>query len=343
MATVLVTGGTGFLAGHLVLRLLAEGHRVRTTLRDPARAAELDRLLARAGAAPDARPEIVVADLLSDDGWSAAVAGCDTVLHAASPFPRSLPKDPDELVRPARDGTLRVLAAARDAGVRRVVVTSSFAAIGYGHAPSRTRFDETDWTDLSDPEVQPYMRSKTIAERAAWDFVAREGGSMELSTVNPVGIFGPLLGPDPATSTDLIRALLTGRIPGTPRIWFGIVDVRDVVDLHLAAMTDPAAAGERFIASAGRPLSLGEVAKVLIDGLGPAARKVPTRELPDWFVRLLALVGRDLKQVVPQLGRIREADPGKAIARLGWRPRPSREAILATAESLFELGLVERG
>jgi nucleoside-diphosphate-sugar epimerase len=343
MATVLVTGGTGFLAGHVILRLLAEGHRVRTTLRDPSRAAELERLLARAGAAPDARPEIFVADLLADAGWRAAATGCDHVLHVASPFPRTLPKNVDDLVRPARDGTLRVLAAARDAGVRRVVVTSSFAAIGYGHAPSRTRFDETDWTDLGAPDVQPYMRSKTIAERAAWDFVAREGGGMELATVNPVGIFGPLLGPDPATSVELVRALLTGRVPGSPRIWFGIVDVRDVADLHLAAMTDPAAAGERFVAAAGRPLSLGEVAKVLIDGLGPAARKVPTRELPDWFVRLLSLFARDLRQVVPQLGRIREADPGKAIARLGWRPRSSQEALLATAESLFALGLVDRG
>lgn len=342
MATVLVTGGTGFLAGHVILRLLAEGHEVRTTLRDPARTVELERALSRGGASPDARPEIVVADLLADAGWRRAAEGCDFVLHVASPFPQALPTDPDELVRPARDGTLRVLAAARDAGVRRVVVTSSFAAVGYGHAADRTRFDATDWTDLSDPEVQPYMRSKTIAERAARDFVEREGRGMEIATVNPVGIFGPLLAPDPATSIELVRALLSGRVPGMPRIFFGVVDVRDVADLHLRAMTDPAAAGGRFLATAGRPLSLAEVAAILVDGLGPAAARVPTRTLPDWFVRFAAVFRRDLRQVVPQLGRVREADPADAIVRLGWRPRTAREAILATAESLFELGLVER-
>ncbi len=187
---------------------------------------------------------------------------CDYVLHVASPFPAKVPDDENELIIPAREGALRVLRASRDAGVKRVVLTSSFAAIGYGQKPQSKPFDETNWTDPAGEGVTAYVKSKTLAERAAWDFIAREGGSLELSVVNPVGVFGPVLGPDYATSILLVQRMMDGALPGLPRLCFGVVDVRDVVDLHLRAMTNPAAKGERFLAVAGDFMWIVEIAKV---------------------------------------------------------------------------------
>ncbi|TBW40293.1 aldehyde reductase [Siculibacillus lacustris] len=341
MALILVTGGAGFVGGHVALRLLADGHRLRCTVRDPARAPALAARLAAAGASGLAeRLSVVAADLTRDDGWGAAVAGCDAVMHVASPFPAGLPAHEDDLIVPARDGTLRVLRAARDAGVRRVVVTSSFAAIGYGHGDRSGPFDERDWTDPDGADVQPYMKSKTLAERAAWDFVAREGRGLELAVVAPVGIFGPLLGPDVSASIELVRRFMTGAIPICPRIHFGIVDVRDVADLHVRAMDDPAAAGERFLATAGDCPSLHEVAQMLRRRLGPAASAVPRFQAPDFVVRLAALVSPTARAALPHLGRIRTARATKAREVLGWTPRTSEEAIVATAESLIRLGLL---
>lgn len=290
-----------------------------------------------------ARLEFVTADLAADQGWADAVRSCDFVLHVASPFPRSTPKDENDLISPARDGTLRVLRAARDAGVRRVVVTSSFAAIGYGHPERETPFTEDDWTNPDAPDVQPYVRSKVIAERAAWEFVRREGGGLELSAVNPVGIFGPVLGPDFSGSIAIIERMLEGAMPACPRVYFGVVDVRDVVELHIRAMTAPNAHGERFLAVADGCLSMLEVAKVLHDRLGKAARRAPRREMPDWVVRALAIFKRELRQVVPNLGKIRLASNAKAKRLLGWTPRSSEEAIAATGDSLLKLGLVKDG
>ena len=239
MARVLVTGGTGFVGAHCLVSLLAAGHETRTTVRDLAREKDVRAMLRQGGAGDvGARLSVFRADLLADAGWAEAAAGCDYVLHVASPFPSTLPKDENELIAPARDGALRVLKAARDAKVKRVVLTSSFAAIGYGGKGRTDAYTEKDWTDVNDPSVRPYPKSKTIAERAAWDFIAREGGGLELAVVNPVGIFGPVLGPDYSTSIVLVKRLLDGSLPGCPDIWFGCVDVRDVVDLHLKAMTD---------------------------------------------------------------------------------------------------------
>jgi nucleoside-diphosphate-sugar epimerase len=268
------------------------------------------------------------------------VAGCDYVLHVASPFPSSVPKDENELIRPAREGALRVLRAARDAGVKRVVLTSSFAAVGYG-APGRTAtFTEADWTDVSDPSTQPYVKSKTLAERAAWDFVGGEG-VLELAVVNPVGVFGPVLGRDDSTSILIVQRLLDGSIPGCPRLMFGVVDVRDVADLHIRAMTDPAAKGERFLAVAGDFVSMVAIARMLKADLGPAARRVPARELPDWLLRLVALFDAEIRQLTPELGKPRNASGEKARRLLGWSPRSNEEAVIATARSLIELGLVK--
>jgi len=234
-----------------------------------------------------------------------------------------------------------VLRAARDAGVTRVVLTSSFAAVSYGHGRRDGVFTEVDWTDVDAAETQPYMKSKTLAERAAWDFIAREGGGLELSVVNPVGIFGPALGPDVSTSVQLIRMMLNGRLPGAPRISFGVVDVRDVAALHLAAMTHPAAAGERFIAVAGLNMSILDVAGTLRDRMGAAAARVPRRQFPDWLVRLIGRVNPAARAAVPQLGIVRNATSDKARAVLGWSPVSREDAIVATADSLIRLGLVK--
>jgi nucleoside-diphosphate-sugar epimerase len=335
--TVLVTGGSGFLAGNIILQLLAAGYRVRTTVRNVSRAETVRNVLSDAGAKNVESLAFVPADLERDDGWSEAVAGCAYVLHTASPFPASAPKTDDELIVPARDGTLRVLRAARDAGVKRVVVTSSFAAIGYGHPEQTAPFDETSWTDINATDVAAYTKSKTVAERAAWDFIAREGGALELSAVNPVLVLGPALGPDLSTSIVVIKRMLDGDYPLCPRIALGIVDVRDTADLHLRAMVDPAAKGERFLAVAGDFMSLLAIANVLRGHLGAAAKRVPRGELPDWIVRLAAIPVRELRAVVGELGNQRNATNAKARRLLGWAPRPIEESIIASAESLLAL------
>jgi nucleoside-diphosphate-sugar epimerase len=300
---VLVTGGSGFVGAYCIRALLAGGHEVRTTVRS-------------LGKAVPEGAEVVLADLTSDAGWAEAVAGCEFVLHVASPFPPRPPEHEDDLIVPARDGTLRVLRAARDAGVERVVLTSSFAAIGYsGPGP----FTEADWTH---PDGQPaYVKSKTLAERAAWEFVA--GQPLELVVINPTVIFGPVLGPDYASSIELVKRLQDG-LPGVPKVEFGVVDVRDVADLHLLAMTAPEAAGERFIA-VSEVMSMGAIARAL---------GVKTRELPNWLVRIAAHWIPQLRAAVPELGRHKEISSEKARRVLGWTPRPGAETIAATGESL---------
>lgn len=337
MSTVLVTGGSGFIGSHCILQLLEKGHEVRTTVRNLAREPEVRAMLKAGGATPGARLSFFAADLMSDSGWAEAVAGCDYVLHVASPIPPGVPKDENELIVPARDGALRVLRAARDGGVKRVVLTSSFAAIGYGHGKRSRPFDETDWTNLEGDDLSPYTKSKAIAERAAWDFIAREGGALELSVVNPVGVLGPVLGPDYSASILLVKRLLDGAMPGTPKLCFGLVDVRDVADLHLRAMTDPAAKGERFIATGGHFVMMHDIAVVLKNRMGEAGRKAPTRQLPNWLVRLVAIRMPELKVLTPELGKVKDATSDKARRLLGWSPRTNEEAIIASAESLMKL------
>src|SRR6266568_2126643 len=369
MSKVLVTGGSGFIGGHAILQLLAAGHQVRTTVRSMSRESDVRATLKQAGTEPGESPHeqgpvrgdpdesprgqgpvrgdpgerlsFFVADLLNDVGWPAAVAGCDYVLHVASPFPAKIPDHEDELIVPAREGSLRVLRAARDAGVKRVVLTSSFASIVYGHKPHITPFNENDWTDHNGDDVTPYVKSKTLAERAAWDFISKEGGGLELSVVNPVGVFGPVLGADYATSILIVQRLMDGAMPGVPKLCFGAVDVRDVVDLHLRAMTHPAAKGERFLAVAGDFVWIVEIAKMLKARMGAAGRRVPTRELPNWLVRLAALREPAVKQIIPELGKPKNATNEKACRVLGWTPRSNEDSVVATAESLLRLGLLK--
>src|ERR1700688_40140 len=341
MSIVLVTGGSGFIGSHCILQLLAAGHQVRTTVRSLSREPDVRAMLKQGGAEVGARLSFFAADLESDQGWPPAVAGCDYVLHVASPFPANIPKHEDELIVPAREGALRVLRAARDAGVKRVVLTSSFAAIGYSHKPQAAPFNETDWTDLSGEGLTAYVKSKTIAERAAWDFIAREGRKLELSVVNPVGVFGPVLGPDYSTSILLVQRLMDGAIPGVPRLYFGAVDVRDVADLHVRAMTDPAAKDERFLAVAGDFMSMLDIAKVLKARVGAVAKKVPARQLPDWLVRVASLRDPAIKLILPELGKRKNATNEKARRVLGWTPRSREDSIVATAQSLLQLGLLK--
>jgi nucleoside-diphosphate-sugar epimerase len=323
------------------LQLLATGHQVRTTLRSLKRENDVRSMLKEGGAGKADRLSFIAADLQQDAGWPEAVAGCDYVLHVASPFPSSVPKNEDELIVPARQGTLRVLRAARDAGVKRVVLTSSFAAIGYGQKEQQAPFNETNWTNPNGQDVLPYAKSKTLAERAAWDFIAQEGKGLELSVVNPVGVFGPVLGPDYSTSILIVQRMMDGAMPGCPRLCFGAVDVRDVADLHIRAMTHPAAKGERFLAVAGDFLWMVDIARILKEHMGAAAKRVPTREIPNWLVRLAALRDPAVKQILPELGKFKNATNEKAKRVLGWTPRSNEESIVVTAESLVRLGLLK--
>jgi nucleoside-diphosphate-sugar epimerase len=341
MSKVLVTGGSGFIGSHAILQLLEAGHQVRTTVRNLKREGDVRALLKEGGAEPGDRLSFVAADLMKDAGWAEAATGCEYVLHVASPLPPSVPRHEDELIVPARDGALRVLRAARNAGVKRVVLTSSFAAIGYGHRPQSAPFNETNWTNLNGNDLTAYTKSKTIAERAAWDFISKEGGGLELSVVNPVGVFGPVLGPDYSASILLVQRLMDGALPGCPRLCFGVVDVRDVVDLHIRAMTNPAAKGERFLAVAGDFMWMREIAHALKNRMDSDAKRVPTRELPNWMVRLASLRDPAIKLITPELGKQKNATNEKARRLLGWTPRSKEDALAATAESLVRLGLLK--
>ncbi|MFE2540407.1 NAD-dependent epimerase/dehydratase family protein [Actinacidiphila glaucinigra] len=336
---VLVTGGSGYLGSHVVDALLRAGHQVRTTVRSLDRADGVRATAARAGAGPGERLDVVQADLASDEGWAEAVKGSEYVLHVASPFPARQPRTEDEVVVPARDGALRVLRAARDHGVRRVVLTSSFAAVGYSRTGGGA-YDESDWTDPAD-DLTPYIKSKAVAERAAWDFLAAEGGGLELAVINPPGIFGPVLDRHLSASVLLVKAMLEGALPVVPPLYFDVADVRDVAGAHLRAMTEPGAAGERFLIGSGTATSLHGMARVLAEGLGERAVKVPARELTPEEVREGARTDPALREAASQLGRVPVLRTDKARAVLGWAPRAVETTVLETAESLFRLGLVE--
>lgn len=319
MSPVLVTGGSGYVATWLIAALLRNGTAVRTTVRSLDREAGL-REAVRRGGADDAALEVVIADLMADDGWPDTLKGCADVYHVASPMMQ--PKDPEEVIAPARDGTLRVLRAARGAGARRVVLTSSFAAVGYTPKPSR-EYTEADWTDPDTPGLHPYPRSKAIAERAARDFIAHEGAGTELVVINPTFILGPALTAQARSSLQLIKAMLDGTMTVVPRQRFGVADVRDVADLHILAMTAPEASGKRFLALADGPtITYLQVAQILRDRLGRLAERVPTEEAP----------GDVLPDLIIRNDRARN--------ELGWRPRPADATIVETAESLGDLGLL---
>lgn len=335
---VLVTGGSGFIAMHCIIQLLNNGYKVRATLRSLEREAMVRAMLRDSDVDAGDKLTFIKADLATDDNWNEAAKGCTYVIHVASPTPKLNFKHEDEMIIPAREGVLRVLRAARDAGVKRVVLTSAIGAIVYGHPNQKTPYDETTWTDTA--TAPAYQKSKTLAERAAWEFIAREGKGLELAAINPTGVMGPVLGAEYSHSIDIIANMLTGKMAGCPKINSCFVDVRDVADLHLRAMTNPAASGQRFIATAGESIWMVEVARILKENLGDAAAKVKTMELPTALLKVLALKDPKIKAIVPLLGINMNTTSAKAIRMLGWSPRSTKDAILATAESLIRLNLL---
>jgi dihydroflavonol-4-reductase len=340
MAKVLVTGATGFIAGHVILQLLDAGHEVRGTARSTSSATKLNETLSKYAGRPIAI-ELVAANLEHDQGWAEAVAGMDYVQHVASPFPTGVPKDPEDLIRPARDGALRVLRAAKAAGVKRVVLTSSMAAIAYGWGNKRPAvLTEEHWSNPDNlKDNTAYTRSKTIAERAAWDYVEGEGKGLELAVINPAAVLGPVMSGDLSASLELLTMPLSGKVPAVPRIGFGIVDVRDVAAAQVAAMTIPGAAGERFLVS--QPFMwFSDVADVLRATYPAYAKKIPKGTMPDFMLRLVAIFNPTLKQVIPELGRERQISNEKAKRVLGWQPHTAKEAIIDGAKSLMDAGVV---
>lgn len=338
---VLVTGGSGFVGVHCILQLLDKGYSVRTTLRSLNKKNEVIEMLKNGGVESDETLSFIEADLSQDTNWDEAVKDCEYVLHVASPISLTVPKDENEMIVPAVEGTLRVLRASRDAGVKRVVVTSSFGAVGYSHNDPDTLITEESWTDPNDKSLSAYLKSKTLAEKAAWDFIKKEGGGLELSVVNPVAIFGPTLGPTLSGGLEILKQLLDGSMKATPKINFGIVDVRDVADLHLRAMISSEAKGQRFLALAGDVLSLHDIALMLKNKMGDQAKNVTTKILPSWIVRIAALFNPAAKNIVPQLGRIKNASNEKAKRIFGWAPRSNDEAIMASVESMLRFGLIK--
>lgn len=331
--TVLVTGGTGFVAGWCIAELLKRGYEVRTTVRSLSKEKAVRSAVSKQ-VDPGGRLTFWTADLTADAGWDSAVEGCDYVLHVASPMGHDNPKDPNELIVPAREGTLRVLRAAVKAGVKRVVMTSSCAAATPSAKGEEVTIDETLWSDPGDKSLGAYRISKTLSEMAAWEFMKNNAGSTELTTILPGAIFGPVLSADSLGSVQVIGRLLQGRMPGTPRLNFAVVDVRDLADLHIRAMTNPKAANQRFIA-VGEAVWMSDIARILRSRLGDRAKRVPTRNLPDFVLRILSRFDPSLRSVTPMLGRKFIHTPEKARRLLGWRSRPAAATVEDCAESLY--------
>ncbi len=337
--TALVTGASGFIAQQLILDLLEQGHGVRGTVRSPAKAGALKKALAE-HTARAAELELVEADLDSDRGWAEAVAGVDVIHHVASPFPLGVPKHPDDLIRPAREGTLRVLRAAKEAGVKRVILTSSFAAVGYGWGDRLPALlTEEHWSDPDNAaDCPPYPASKTLDERAAWDYVSGEGQGLQLTVINPVGVYGPILSEQVRTSVGVVADLMKGKFPALPAVGLQLVDVRDVSAAHIAAMNDPASIGERYIV-ADEFRWMREMAEVL-RAAHPERRKIPRRGMPDFLVHALALVSGDVKTIASELHKKRVLSSEKVRKLLGRDLVPTDDAIRASAETLIQYGAV---
>ncbi|MEK3795625.1 aldehyde reductase [Paenibacillus sp. FSL R7-0204] len=333
---VLVTGGSGFIAVHIIVKLLEKKYRVRATLRTMSRQDEVRAMIRLGGVTNMEDLSFVQTDLTSDNNWNHAVEGVEYVIHVASPTPNRIYKDENEMIGPAREGVLRVLRAARDAGVKRVVLTSAFGAIGVGHKHHMGPYTEEDWSNTED-KIHPYQKSKTLAEKAAWDFIQQEGRGLEFATVNPVGVMGPILGNDYSHSNVIVRQMLEGKLKAVPKIYSDYVDVRDVAELHILAMIRPEASGERLIASSSENLSTLEIANILRENLGEDAKQVPMKETPNLIVRAAAVFNPKLRMIASLLGQDMSTSNQKAKRLLGWAPRPAEEAIVATGKSMMKV------
>ncbi len=337
---VLVTGGSGFVALHAIQQLLDGDYAVRTTVRSLNRKEEVLAALKNAGLTNFNKLTFVETDLSADQGWDEAMKDVNDVLHIASPIFLRLPKNEDEMIRPAVDGTLRVLKAAREAGVKRVVMTSNFGAVGYSHKDPTQLITEESWTDPNEKGLSAYNKSKIFAERAAWDFINKEGGDLELTVINPTAILGPSFSEKLSSGFELLKNMLDGTMKAIPNIELAIVDVRDLVDLHIRAMESPAAKGQRFLALSAGTITLPEIAKFLKDKMPEVSQKVATKTLADWQVRIAALFNKKAKAIVPLIGINRKASNEKAKRVLGWQARTKEEAILATVESLVKFNQI---
>ncbi len=340
LQTVLVTGASGAVGVNCVLQLLQKGYIVKATVRSLSKKDEVIKMLTTGGIISFEKLSFVEADLVSDDKWNEIMQGCHYVLHVASPTHNET-KDENDMIRPAVDGVLRVLKAARDSGVKRVVMTSSFGALGFSNHDLNSETTEANWTDPNEKGLSAYEKSKALSERAAWDFINKEGGKLELTVINPVAIFGPLLGPVKSPSFGLIKNVLSGSMKAIPNIPLNAIDIRDVADLHIRAMVTPEAAGERFIASADGQISLPEIAKLLRDKMPGMAAKVSEKNIPNWLLRIAALFNAEAKRGVLFMKINRRVSNAKARKVLGWSPIADNEgAILATAEGMKKFGMV---
>lgn len=340
--TVLVTGGTGAVGIHCILQLLQKGYSVKTTLRSLNKENEVIEMLKTGGITSFENLKFIETDLTKDDNWNEAMKGCKYVLHIASPTHSDSPKDENEMIRPAVDGVLRVLKAARNASVKRVVMTSSFGAVGFSNKKPNIETTEANWTDPNEKGLSAYEKSKVLAERAAWDFIKKEGSNLELAAINPVAIFGPALGPGKSPSLGILKFLLDGSMKAIPNIPLNVVDIRDVADLHIRAMTNPNAKGQRFIASADGEIAMPEIATLLKNKMPGVSEKVPTKTLPNWVLRTAALFNPQAKQAALLLKISRKVSNAKAKKVLGWTPITNNEgAILASLDSMVKFGMIK--
>ncbi|WP_378954287.1 SDR family oxidoreductase [Pelosinus sp. sgz500959] len=340
--TVLVTGGTGFVGVQIILQLLQKGYNVKTTLRSVSSKNKVIDTLKSNGITTFDNLAFVEADLSKDDNWEVAMRGCDYVLSVASPVFFTMPKDENEVMRPAVDGIVRVLKAARNASIKRVVMTSNFGAVGFSNKNQNTATTEADWTDLNEKGLSPYEKSKLLAERAAWDFIKKEGGNLEFATINPVAILGPSLSAHISGSFRILEHLLDGSMKAIPNIPLNIVDVRDVADLHIRAMTNPNANGQRFIASADGQISMPEIAALLKNKTPNVAKRVSTKTLPNWVIYLAALFNKQAKEGALLLRMSRNVSNTKAKKILGWKPiSTNEEAILASINSMIKFEIIK--
>lgn len=337
---VLVTGGSGFVAFHAIQQLLDKGYNVRATVRLLERKDEVIASLKNAGITDFNRLEFAEADLSAGAGWNEAMTNVDYVLHIASPIFLRLPKHEDEMIRPAVDGTLRVLKAARDAGVKRVVMTSNFGAVGYSHNDPNKLITEESWTNHNEKGLSAYNKSKVLAERAAWDFISEEGGNLELTVINPTAILGPSFSKKLSSGFELLKNILDGSMKAIPNLELAIVDVRDLADLHIRAMKNTEARGQRFLALSGGTMTLSQIAKFLKEKMPEVSQKISTKTLADWQVRFAALFSKKAKAIAPLIGVNRKASNEKAKRILGWQPRTNEEAIIATVESLVKFNQI---
>lgn len=343
--TVLVTGGSGFIGAHCILQLAAAGYKIRSTVRDWKRRAELDEIFNSVANNYAHGNKVSVdwfqADLNHDQGWQEAVNGCDYVLHVASPVPLSMPKNENELINPAKEGSLRVLRAAAAAKVKRVVLTSSVAAVSSGSTSRDAVYTSADWANPDAAGVSAYARSKTYAERAAWDFIQKDKSGLELSVINPSVVFGPIIEKDLGASVSIIKMCLNGKLPGIPNIGFECVDVRDVAILHVKAMTSPKAAGKRFICS-NDYIRLSDIVSLLKDKYPQYKKRLPNKTIPNFIIKIAALFSSKLKIISSNLGKVSRYDTSETIKTLDWQPKSVQEAIFSAADSLIKFGLIKK-